>query len=182
MSALDSAINNDFLMISKSLIPYLDTDKQKAMAIFIKSFELMSTIDLFSKEEFVRTITKPREAGWEKSFLSEIRSNLSNDKGFFIDAILKLSEVKDLLAVKNTDSVQQSFTSPKPTDMGIPASPPANTAYFSSSTQNSNNSSEQTTPNTSNNQVNPAQIIDKLSGVLEPSQLQLLKVLSAFIK
>lgn len=161
MSSIDSAINNDFLMISKSIVPYLDADKQRAAAIFIKAFELMSTIDLFSKEEFVRSITRPRESGWEKDFLNDIRSNFSDDRAYFIDAILKLSEVRDLLAAKNsahlnTVSPFNGFQTPEP------AAPVSDTP-----------------PPSSNN---AAQIIDKLSSVLDPNQVQILKMLSAFMK
>lgn len=153
MSVLDSVTNNDFLRISKSLIPYLDTDKQKAAAIFIKTFELMSTIDLFSREEFLRSITKPRDMGWEKNLLSDIRSNLSDDRAYFIDAILKLSEFRELFAVKNNEAAMTV----------TPTTPPPST-----------NSASQT-PN------NASAVLDKLSGVLEPNQMQLLKILSAFM-
>jgi len=158
MSSFDSAVNTDFLRISKSLVPYLDADKQKAAAIFIKAFELMSTIDLFSREEFVRSITKPRDSGWEKIFLSDVRSSISDEKGFFIDAILKLSEVKDLFAVKNNEQ----------TDFNIPITPAQSAA-----------SPNAPPPYAS---TNSSQILDKLSGILDPNQLQILKVLSAFIK
>lgn len=157
MRSLDAATNNDFLMISKSLVPYLDADKQRAVAIFIKSFELISTIDLFSKEEFVRSITQPRKEGWEKQFLSDIKANLSDDRAYFIDAILKLSEVRDLLGVKSSDTPTFSTLSANP--------PPPNPS------SNTNSSSNKAT-----------EVIDKLSGVLEPNQIQILKVLSAFIK
>ncbi|MDF2612982.1 MAG: hypothetical protein K0S71_768 [Clostridia bacterium] len=165
MSSFDSAVNNDFLMISKSLVPYLDADKQKAVAIFIKAFELMSTIDLFSKEEFVRSITKPRDPGWEKSFLSDIREIISDDRGFFIDAVLKLSEVRELLAVKNNEQSTSAYTASYPAESAIPTQ---NTAPPNSQANNMSN--------------NSAQILDKLSGVLDPNQMQILKMLSAFIK
>lgn len=168
MSSFDSAVNTDFLMISKSLVPYLDADKQKAVAIFIKAFELMSTIDLFSREEFVSSITKPRDAGWEKNFLSDIRGSISDDRGYFIDAILKLSEVKDLFAVKNNEQSTSPYTEVHPLDSSAPI------------THTHNAASPNSQPNSFSN--NSAQVLDKLSGVLDPNQLQILKVLSAFIK
>ena len=161
MSSLDSAMNNDFLMISKSIVPYLDADKQRSVAVFIKAFELMSTIDLFSKEEFVRSISKPRDAGWEKNFLGDIRANLSDDRGYFIDAILKISEMRDMLVTKNNDNINpvaSTYSTPN-------TSPPQSTSKDTSHAPN-----------------NAAQMIDKLSSVLEPNQLQILKMLSAFIK
>ncbi len=170
MISLDSATNNDFLIISKSLVPYLDADKQKAVAIFIKAFELMSTIDLFSKEDSIRSLTKPRDTGWEKNFLSDIRANLSDDRAYFIDAILKLSEVKDLIAVKNSQSSSSNYTASSPLDSNIPIPPSQETVSPNLSSNNTH------APNTS------ADVIDKLSGMLDPNQLQILKVLSSFIK
>ncbi len=170
MITMDSAMNNDFLMISKSLVPYLDADKQRAAAIFIKAFELMSTIDLFSKEDFRRTITKPRDTGWEKKLLSDIRSNLSDDRAFFIDAILKLSEVRDILTVKNTDSSYANFAHTPPVSSAMPANPSEKTADPISSAGSTNSAPK------------AAEVIDQLSGVLDPNQLQILKLISTFMK
>ncbi len=160
MSSLDRAINNDFLMISKSLIPYLPAENQKSLAIFIKTFELMHTINLFSKDDFVRSMSRSHDAGWEKDFLKDVRKNLSGDRGYFIDAILKLSEVRDLIDTHNT---RDTFTPPI-TSVEEPI-------------QNLN-----TTEPKQNSSINPGEVIDKLSSMLEPNQVQLLKVLTSFMK
>lgn len=160
MISLDRAVNNDFLMISKSLIPYLPVERQKSLAIFVKTFELMQTIDLFSRDDFVRSMSRSHEAGWEKDFLKDVRQNLSGDRGYFIDAILKLTEVRDLI---NNHPAQDNFTPPVPTNT---------------------ESLEETDSSTSasNNPINPTEVINKLSTILEPNQVQLLKILSSFMK
>lgn len=68
MTNLDRAINNDILVVSKSLLPYLNIDRQKPMAVFIKLMELVYTINLFSNEASVRSMSRSQESGWEKSF------------------------------------------------------------------------------------------------------------------
>ena len=160
MSSLDRAVNNDFLMISKSLIPYLPPENQKSLAIFIKTFELMHTLDLFSRDDFVRSMSRSHEVGWEKDFLKDVRKNLSGDRGYFIDAILKLTEVRDLI---DNHTPRDTFTPPSPT--------------VNEPVQDIN-----TTPPTENASTNPTEVIDKLSSILEPNQAQLLKILSSFMK
>jgi len=170
MNPMDTAIKNDFLMISKSLVPYLSADKQKSAAIFIKALELVYTVNLFSQEEFVRSFSRSQESGWEKNLLSDIRTDLSDDRGYFIDAILKISEAKEILtAKKNGDEA----TFPKNTTSKMSSDIPHNSKTIHTHNANSNSN-----PNSNN----PTQILSSLSGVLEPNQLQLLKVLSAFMK
>lgn len=162
MNTLDRAINNDFLRVSKSLLPYLEPDMQRSIAVFIKAFELVSTIDLYSKEDTVRSMSRSHNTGWEKEFLHDLRSNLSDDRAHFIDAILKLTEARELLAHHEDEN---NFT-PSFSDSNEPF-----------------NASETLPPPlaTSSNGPNPADIINKLSSVLEPNQAQFLKILSSFI-
>lgn len=178
MNTLDRAVNNDILRVSKSLLPYLHMDQQRPVAILIKAMELIYTINLYSKEDFVRSMTRSQDTGWEKDFLNDVKTNLSSDKAYFIDAILKLTEAKDLLNTRHSsdNSAQNPPTySLHESDSGIleempfeaPASPKVSQASSS---------------NTSNNSPNPTQIIDKLSPLLEPSQVQLLKLLSGLMK
>ena len=174
MVSLDSAMNNDFLMITKLLIPYLDRDKQKAVAIFIKSFELMSTIDLFSKEDFMDSFSQPRNNGWEKKFLHDIKTNLSDERAYFIDAILKLSEVKDLLAVKNTEPFNPNYPNNTMTS--------SSEASFKTPSSASSHTSPSANLGNGPSSHNATEVLDKLAGVLEPNQLQILKVLSSFMK
>ena len=173
MSTLDRAVNNDVLMISKSLLPYLRADRQRPVAVLIKAMELMYTINLYSSEDFVRSMIRSQETGWEKNFLTDVKQNLSSDKAYFIDAILKLTEARDLLSPRSTtDGLDEPTYSLHASDSGIPEdaplAPPITPSATSAETQS-------TSPN-------PSQIIDKLSPLLDPSQVQLLKLLSGFMK
>ena len=175
MSTLDRAVNNDLLMISKSLLPYIRTERQKSIAILIKAVELIYTINLFSNEDFVHSMNRSGESGWEKHFLKDVKQNLSSDRAYFIDAILKIAEAKDLLSLRDaqTNNEEQPRYTLHSQDSGIPVNaiedPPAM-------------SHPAPAPKTNSGAANPDQIIDKLSPLLEPSQVQLLKVLSSFIK
>ncbi|WP_054741211.1 hypothetical protein [Cellulosilyticum ruminicola] len=161
MVSLDRAINNDFLTISKSLIPYLPLENQKSLAIFVKTFELMQTINLFSKDAAVHSMSRSHEAGWEKEFLKDVRQNLSGDRGYFIDALLKLTEVRDLI----DNHAENNYTEPTPSVVEPYPNDPT-----------------QSTPTNNGPTITPNDVIDKLSSMLEPNQVQLLKVLSSFIK
>ena len=167
MNSLDNATRNDFLLISKSLVPYLNPSTQKPAAIFIKALELMYTIEIFSKEDFVRGFSRSHDEGWEKNFLRDIRKDLSDERGYFIDALLKLSEAREILSSRSTDSTSSSTSN-------VPVEDISNQSFENTNSQTTNNSAKQP--------LNSADFINNLSGLLEPNQLGLLKVLSSFMK
>ena len=183
MNNLDRAINNEFLIVSKSLLPYLNVDRQKSVALFIKVMELVYTLNLFSNETSVRSMSRSQEAGWEKDFLIDVRNNLPSDKAYFIDAILKLTEAKALLSRK-TDS--EDSLAPEyhlhPADSGIFGDEP-----FESTPNSSSQDFKETTHTSENENKSPAalpspdQFISGLASMLDPNQTQLLKLLSSFL-
>lgn len=176
MSTLDRAVNNDALMISKSLLPYLKPDRQKPVAVLIKAMELMYTINLYSSEDFVRSMSRSQETGWERNFLTDVKQNLSSDKAYFIDAILKLTEAKDLLSTRNHSNDQEEPSySLHASDSGILEDQPFTPAAAAATPKPTSAENQASSPN-------PSQIIDKLSPLLDPNQVQLLKLLSGFIK
>lgn len=184
MNNLDRAVNNDFLIVSKSLLPYLNIDKQRTVAILIKAMELIYTAHLFSNETSVRSLSRSQEVGWEKDFLRDLRGNLSSDKAYFVDAILKLTEAKDLLTRQDDSSTEPSPVAPEyhlhPSDSGILDDTPfSETPDSQNSTQTSSSPSPQNTPPTS--MPSPEQLINGLSSFLDPSQTQLLKAISSLL-
>lgn len=182
MNNLDRAINNEFLIVSKSLLPYLNVDRQKSIALFIKAMELIYTMNLYSNETSVRSMSRSQEAGWEKEFLTDVRNNLPSDKAYFVDAILKLTEARSLL---NRQTPDETATPPEyhlhPSDSGILDAEPFESDTFSH-TPKEKNSSTSTSDNTSSNSLpSPDQIINGLSSLLDPNQTQILKLLSSFL-
>lgn len=172
MNPLDRAVNNDFIIISKSLLPYLSLDKQKTAAILIKAVELIYTINTFSNESYVRSISRSPHTGWEKEFLQDVKNNLTSDKAYVIDAILKISEARDLLKTQTSSNASEE---PRYTlnenDSGILESspfPPATT--------------ESAEPSETTSMPSPDQLINGLSSLLDPKQAQLLKALSTLFK
>lgn len=193
MNSLDRTINNDFLVITKSLLPYLNTDRQKPLAIFIKVMELIYTVNIFSDQKLVRSMSRSQESGWEKSFLNDIRSNIGEDKAYFIDIILKLAEAKTLLAHHEQASAEAKHYTPAdyhlhPLDSGIPESQPfpdeilktpKNPAFPNRTTPPPSSTPSPAPTNTSS--ANPEQLIQSLSSMLDPNQTQLLKVLTSLL-
>ncbi len=174
MNALDRAINTDMLTVSKSFLPYLNMDYQKPLAILIKAIELMYTVNLYSKEDSINSMCRSLDEGWEREFLNEVKSNLSKDKAYFIDVVLKLSEAKDIL---NMASASREDCN---TFCNSNNYQPNNIDDINNYDINQSNSSK--TPSTAPGTTNPDKIIDKLSPMLEPGQLQLLKILSGMMK
>lgn len=182
MNNLDRAINNEFLIVSKSLLPYLNVDRQKSIALFIKAMELIYTLNLYSNETSVRSMSRSQESGWEKEFLTDVRNNLPSDKAYFVDVILKLTEAKSLL---NRQPPDEATTSPEyhlhPSDSGILDTEPFEPDTPSHITKEKSNPTS-TPQNTSSNSLpSPDQIINGLSSLLDPNQTQILKLLSSFL-
>ena len=183
MNNLDRAINNEFLIVSKSLLPYLNVDRQKSIALCIKAMELIYTFNLYSNETSVRSMSRSQEAGWEKDFLTDVRNNLPSDKAYFVDVILKLTEAKSLLS---RQPPEEDPTSPEyhlhPSDSGILDSEPFESESNASDLKEKANYASKSEHNTSTNSLpSPDQIISGLSSILDPNQAQLLKMLSSFL-
>lgn len=178
MTGLDRAINNDVLVVSKSLLPYLNVDKQKPLAIFIKMMELVYTINLFSNETSVRSLSRTQDAGWEKSFLNDVKENLTDDKAYFVDAILKIAEAKDLLIKTEPEA---PAADPQfhlhPLDSGVLESMPFpdENAHLNIP----NPSPKQTSSKSAGTNLSPEQLINSFSSILDPNQAQLLKVVAS---
>ncbi len=97
MNVLDQSINNDLLVVAKTLVPYLDANKQRVVAIGVKLAELISTIAFYADEDNITDISRDREPGWERKFLTDVKENLSEDKAYYVDVVLKITEALNLL-------------------------------------------------------------------------------------
>ena len=187
MNTLDRAVNNDFLIVSKSLLPYLSLDKQRTVAIFIKVMELVYTMNVFSNETSVRSMSRSQETGWEKDFLNDVKNNLSSDKAYFIDAILKLTEAKELLTRQEnspTSLSQEPEYHLHPADSGILESmsfPSDSESHSKTSSETASMNQSKQAANASSSGPSPDQLINGLSSLLHPNQTQLLKVLSTLL-
>lgn len=165
MTSLDHAVNNDLLIVAKALVPYLDIQRQKPIAILIKAIELLYTINLYSNPDAVLEMSQTQEPGWEKEFLKDVKDNLNNDKAYFIDAILKLLEVKDL--VSNSElGLLQLFSPSAPVEQPtVPTVEPTPTI-------------EPAPPA----ELPIEQIVNSLSSLLDSNNLQLINGLSTLFK
>ncbi len=158
MHRIDKEINTDTLVVCKCLVPYLDRDAQKNMVILIKAFELLYTIKLFSSDDFVKSISVERKNGWHTHLLHDVKKNINPNRAYLIDMALKFTEFQKIMATKPTSSVNEKLINKENPDGDFPV---------------------QLTRD--QNDENPGDIINEFSSVLEPSQLQLLKMLSTFL-
>ena len=182
MNTLDRAVNNDFLVVSKTLLPYLGSDRQKPIAIFIKVMELIYTVNLYSDENTVRSMSRSQDTGWERSFLNDVKNNLSPDKAYFVDALLKLTEARTLLS-RQDPPASNNYYSPSdyhmhPTDSGIPENEDFPDMMSSGVSKNTGNYSPSSSASAN---PNPEQLINSLSSMLDPNQAQLLKTLTSIL-
>lgn len=116
---LDRHVNTDLMRVCKCIIPYLDRDIQKTVAVGLKLVELMNTINIYNDTSVVNELTLTRGENWEADLLRNVRSNLSPEKAYLIDAVLKLKEVRSIINAK-PDNQPTPPNDPPPTHTPTP--------------------------------------------------------------
>lgn len=162
---LDDTVNSEFMRVCKCMIPYLDRDIQKNAAVGLKFLELINTINAYSNDTMISDLSLTRQGNWEHNLLSDVRSNLSPEKAYIIDALMKLKEFRSILETKDTDA--PVVGSVEPLD-----SPEQTSFYADSSTDNR-------TPNPST--ISPNNILQAISPLLDDNQKQLLNLFAGFL-
>ncbi|MDA3730103.1 hypothetical protein PBV87_01060 [Niameybacter massiliensis] len=184
---LDDQVNTEFMRVCKSVLPYLDRGMQKNLAISLKLLEFISVVQLYNSDT-IPVEPEPsmmRGENWENRLLTDIRNSLDSDKTYIIDALMKLSEVKNIMSRSN----QQADTStadivssidPEPTSDS--ASSPFNFANFFNSMPSSNTGTDPEPQHNTSSGPNPADMINAFAPLLDDKQKQLLNLLSVFMK
>lgn len=165
---LDDKVNSEFMRVCKCMIPYLDRDVQKNIAVGLKFLELVNTINAYNDESIVNEISLTRQSNWEDDLLHSVRSNLSPEKAYIIDAVMKLKEVRSIMSAKTTDSSlfpsddqsESRYQTSLYNDSPLDANPP----------QPANPSS-----------ISPASILQAVSPLLDDNQKQLLNLFTTFL-
>lgn len=170
---LDEQVNTELMRVCKCVLPYLDTPIQKNLAVSIKLFELIGVMQLYSDESNYGGMRLARSDDWEKDLLHSIRSNLSPEKAYMIDAFLKFNEFRSILKGPSNQPELPSYESEEPST--ITSDAPA--TFFNASPR-----SQPINSSTQNQSLNPADILNKLSPLLDDNQKQMINLLSAFMK
>lgn len=114
MFPLDAEIHTEPLRVCKSLVPYLSFEKQKNISIFIKFYELISVIDYFSDMEDPGS--EPpyfrEDESWPKELLYSVKDSLDPSNAYWVDILLKINDVKDILAAANSGQSSSPATTP----------------------------------------------------------------------
>ena len=177
---LDSHVNSEWMRVCKCILPYLDRSTQKHLAISLKFMELMSVINLYSQQNAPDPISLTREGSWEKDLLHNVRSNLSADKAFIIDAVLKISEAKNILSQHKQEPNQSN-----PSDslsLFNPADPTDESTAKDSPTLPDDGAEQSSSPSSGGPSFNPMDMIEKLSPLLDDNQRQMIQLFSTLMK
>lgn len=160
---LDAHVNTEWMRVCKCVLPYLDRQMQRNLAVSLKFMELMSVMQLYadSHTTAMDPVSLTRSSNWENELLHSVRSNLSPEKAFIIDAIVKLGEAKNILSEHHSDSLPPT---PDPT----PSAP-----LFADEIEE---------PPKKSNGADPSAMIDMLSPLLDDNQRQMLKLFTTFMK
>ena len=102
----DDAIHTNSMKKLKSVVPYMDREYQKKLAIMIKVIELQKVIEMYNTQEVgVASIDKSSERGdWRKGMLSAIRVHSTQEEQRMIDMILNLIEMKEFMDIMKGES------------------------------------------------------------------------------
>ncbi|OON95652.1 MAG: hypothetical protein ATN31_10670 [Candidatus Epulonipiscioides saccharophilum] len=183
---LDQAINSERIRLFKCILPYLDKDLQKQVAIFLKFFELVNTIKFYNNDEYLAI---PKEGDWKKALLIEMSQNVDPDKSQFLDMILKITELLSALSSQNSQDLEMDEINYSYPNMNEINSQHSNMNY-AKNLQNSNNfypnslhSKEvtQNIPYPSNQSTDSNDIIKNVAPLLDEKQLQMLQSLATIL-
>ncbi|OOB78717.1 MAG: hypothetical protein BEN19_08610 [Epulopiscium sp. Nuni2H_MBin003] len=92
---LDYEINSELMKICKCILPYLERDTQRNVAIGLKILELINTVKFF--EDINNSLSVQKDEDWQKALLLDVSKNLNPDKAYMIEALLKANEINTIL-------------------------------------------------------------------------------------
>lgn len=176
---LDAHVNTEWMRVCKCVLPYLDRQTQRNVAISLKFMELMSVMQLYSSNQTapMDPISLTRSEHWENELLRSVRSNLSPEKAFIVDAIMKIGEARNILLEHHSNETElpPSASASKPLfadeiEDAPPDFPDPTRTQFSSPT------------NTKQSSADPSAMIDMLAPLLDDNQRQMLKLFTTFMK
>lgn len=186
---LDDQVNTELMRVCKSVLPYLDRGMQKNLAISLKLLEFISVVQLYNNNASTiePEVSMMRGENWENKLLTDIRGSLNPDKTYIIDALMKLSEVKNILSQmdRSSDSTPSSANFEiEPEPLPASESSPFNFANFFKDMVPPQSSTTSDPPPASNKSSgpNPADMLNALSPLLDDKQRQMINLLSAFMK
>ncbi len=94
----DDDIISPQLKSVKAVVPYLDYEKQKIVALAVKIIEAKKVIDYYERDEIKNAIvaqsTMPKN---NSEVLGAVRPYLDNEKKYIIDMIEKIFEIKEIM-------------------------------------------------------------------------------------
>ncbi|ONI37556.1 hypothetical protein AN639_07935 [Candidatus Epulonipiscium fishelsonii] len=115
MNDLDRCVNSEFMRVCKCVVPYLEQPVQKNVAIGLKVLELINTVNFYKGLD--GSLNRYREENWETTLLQEIKKNLEPEKVYLIDALIKITELNNILSTKTpTNNTQHTEPVPPATD------------------------------------------------------------------
>lgn len=177
---LDQEVNTELMRVCKCVIPYLDRSVQKNVAIGLKFLELVNTINAYADPlNLSSSLSLSRQGHWEEDLLRSVKANLSPEKAYLIDAVIKLQEFKSILNTKEqATSAQNAFQS------SLPAYEPTTTyddaPKFEAFADMPRKPKAQ--PNTSTSSgPSPANILQMLSPLLDDNQKQLFNAFASLM-
>lgn len=183
---LDKEVNTDFIRICKCILPYLNRNAQKQLAISLKMLELVSTIQLFQDENLNDTFRTTRQDNWEDELLLNIRDNISPEKAYLIDAFIKFKEFSRILKnTKNEPTIVEDGIFEEDFSHNTPQENQEMNAFmqmFNPTAKKETTSYIPTSNDTQPSKLNKADLLNTLAPLLDDKQKQMLQALASMMQ
>ena len=94
----DDPIHTNSIKNLKAMIPYVDAQYQKNLAIFIKLIELQKVVEMYDSQEVsILSVGEGDGTDWRRGMLAAVRNHSSEDKQQMIDMIMSLMDIKEVM-------------------------------------------------------------------------------------
>ncbi len=184
-NAFDDSINTELMRVCKCVIPYLDRDVQRNVAVGLKFLELMNTINNYADTSpLVSDFSMARQGNWQHDLLRDVRSSLSPDKAHLVDMFMKFQELKPLFNMGTSGYAANPFTSSTepPSEADPTITPPNDEPLFASPTGTDDfDTTDYFEPDPPQSNTSAENLLDTLTPMLDPKQQQMLSLLSTFM-
>lgn len=93
----DDSIHTNSIKNIKAMVPYMDYNVQKNIAIMVKFFELQKTIEMYNSQQISTASVEESDVDWRRGMLSAVRAHSTEENKNMIDMITTLIDLKEAM-------------------------------------------------------------------------------------
>ena len=94
----DDTFSTPQIKAVKSAVRFIEPRYHKAIGLWIKFMEMQNMLEIYSKRA-EDGYSRPEYADWRRGLLLSVRPHASHEKQYFIDLLIKIIELKEVISV-----------------------------------------------------------------------------------